>query len=97
MAKYLPGANITDSSYTAGYNISYAMWKVLERCNGDFSRENVMRQATSIKDLEDPALLPGIKINTSPTNYHPIRAMQIVRWDGKTWVRLGEVIEGAQS
>jgi branched-chain amino acid transport system substrate-binding protein len=73
------------------------MRKVLEQCNGDFSRENVMRQATNIKDLDVPVLLPGIKINTSPTNYHPIRAMQLVRWDGRSWVRFGEVIEGAQT
>ena len=97
MAKYLPGADVTDSGYIAGYGVSYSMWKVLEQCNGDFSRENVMKQATNIKDMEDPVLLPGIKINTSPTNYHPIRAMQLVRWDGKSWVRFGEVIEGAQS
>jgi branched-chain amino acid transport system substrate-binding protein len=97
MAKYLPGADITDSGYIGGYAASYLMWKVLQQCNGDFSRENVMRQVTNIKDLEDPVLLPGIKINTSPTNYHPIRAMQLVRWEGKTWVLLGEVIEGAQT
>jgi len=97
MAKYLPGADVTDYAYMGGYGGSYVMWKVLQQCNGDFSRENVMKQATSIKDMEVPVLLPGIKINTSPTNYHPIRSMQLARWDGKTWVRFGEVIEGAQS
>jgi len=97
MTKYLPDADITDTGYLAGYNSSHVMWKVLEQCNGDFSRENVMKQATSIKDMADPVLLPGIKINTSLTNYHPIRAMQLVRWDAKTWVRLGEVTEGAQT
>jgi branched-chain amino acid transport system substrate-binding protein len=85
MATYLPGANIV-AFYIGGYLASYAMWKVLQRCKGDFSRENVMHQATNIKDMEDPALLPGINTNTSPTNYHPTRAMQLVRWDGKTWV-----------
>ena len=44
-----------------------------------------------------PTLLPGIKVNTSPTNYHPIKALQMLRWDGKTWVRFGPVIEGASS
>jgi len=97
MARYLPSADIKDSSYIFGYGNSYTMRKVLEQCNGDFSRENVMRQATNIKDLDVPVLLPGIKINTSPTNYHPIRAMQLVRWDGRSWVRFGEVIEGAQT
>jgi branched-chain amino acid transport system substrate-binding protein len=70
------------------------MWKVLEQCNSDFSRENVVRQATSTTDMENPVLLPGI-INTSPTNYHPIRAMQLARFSGKTCFRFGEVLDGA--
>ena len=71
--------------------------QVLKQCGDDFSRESVMRQATNLKDLELPTLLPGIKINTSPTNYRPMRALQLMRWDGKTWVRFGNVIEGAQA
>ena len=67
---------------------------MLEQCNGNFSRENVMSQATSLKNLEVPVLLPGITVNTSPTNYHTIRALQLARWDGESWVRFGEVIEG---
>jgi branched-chain amino acid transport system substrate-binding protein len=97
MARYLPGADITDNGYVVGYGTSYTMWKVLEQCNGDFSRGNVMRQATNIKDMDVPVLLPGIKVNTSPTNYHPIRAMQLARWDGKSWLRFGEVIEAVQT
>jgi branched-chain amino acid transport system substrate-binding protein len=53
-----------------------------------------MKQATNIKDFELPTLLPGIKVNTSPTNYHPITQMQLEKWDGKTWVLFGEVISG---
>ena len=94
MAKYLPAADITDGLYVWGYAVSYLLWKVLEQCNGDFSRENVMRQATNINNLELPVLLPGITVNTSPTNYHTIRALQLARWDGKSWVRFGAVIEG---
>ncbi len=97
MAKYLPGADVSDSGYIAGYGVSYTMWKVLEACNGDFSRENVMKQATSIKDMDVPVVLPGIKLNTSPTNYHPMRAMQLAKWDGKSWQLFGSVIEGAQT
>jgi branched-chain amino acid transport system substrate-binding protein len=55
-----------------------------------------MKQVTSLHDSENPVLLPGIKINTSPTNYHPIRAMQLMKWDGKTWARFGDVIQGAE-
>ena len=94
MAKYLPGADITDGGYVAGYAASHTMRHVLEACNGDFSRPNVMKQVLSLHDVEDPVLLPGIRLNTSPTNYHPCRALQPARWDGKTWVRFGEVIEG---
>jgi branched-chain amino acid transport system substrate-binding protein len=97
MAKYMPGADLTDSSYVYAYGVSLTMLQVLKQCNGDFSRANVMKQATNIHDLELPTLLPGIKVSTSPTNYHPIRALQMLRWDGKTWVRFGPVIEGASS
>ncbi len=97
MAKYVPGGDITDGGYVAGYGASYSMWKVLEACNGDFSRENVMKHVTSIHEMEVPVLLPGIRLNTSPTNYHPCRALQPARWDGKTWARFGEVIEGVET
>ena len=54
-----------------------------------------MKQAANLTDLEIPTLLPGIKVNTSPTNFHPIRSMQLLKWDGKTWVLFGNVIEGS--
>lgn len=97
MAKYVPDGDVTDSGYVAGYGPSFTMWKVLEACNGDFSRENVMKQATSIQKEVNPVLLPGITVSDSPTNYHPIKALQPAKWDGKTWVRFGEVIEGVQT
>jgi branched-chain amino acid transport system substrate-binding protein len=97
MDKYLPGADQTDAGYIAAYAVSDTMLKVLKQCNGDFSRETVMKQATDLHEMDNPLLLPGIKINTSPTNYHPIRAMQLMKWDGKTWARFGNIIEGAES
>jgi branched-chain amino acid transport system substrate-binding protein len=97
MAKYMPSADLTDNNYVYGYTASRLMLHVLQACSGDFSRENVMKQATSIKTLEIQTLLPGITVATNPTNYHPIRAMQLQKWDGKTWVRFGEVIEGAKA
>jgi branched-chain amino acid transport system substrate-binding protein len=97
MAKNMPGADVTDASYVFAYSVSKAMMQVLKQCNGDFSRENVMKQAANLHDLEIPTLLPGIKVNTSPTNFHPIRAMQLEKWDGKTWVRFGPVIQGAST
>jgi branched-chain amino acid transport system substrate-binding protein len=95
MNKYMPGADLTDGSYVAAYGLCKTMLQVLQQCNGDFSRANIMKQVTSLHDVENPTLLPGIKISTSPTNYHPITAMQLEKWDGKTWELFGEVIHGA--
>ena len=58
---------------------------MLKQCGDDLSRDNIMKQATNIKDLELPMLLPGIKINTSPDNYSPIRQMQLHTFDGESW------------
>ena len=95
MGKYMPGTDTTDFIPVFAYAVSKAMLQVLKQCDGNFTRENIMKQATNLHDLELPTLLPGIKVNTSPTNYHPIRQMQLVRWSGKTWERFGEVLEGS--
>ena len=95
MNKYLPGADQTDGGYIAAYAVSDTMLKVLKQCNGDFSRENIMKQVADLRDPGNPLLLPGIKINTSPTNFHPIKGMQLQRWTGKTFELFGEVIVGA--
>jgi branched-chain amino acid transport system substrate-binding protein len=95
MAKYMPGADIADGNYMFAYAVSKAMLQVLKQCEGNFTRENIMKQATNLHDLELPTLLPGIKVNTSPTNYHPIRQMQLAKFDGTHWVRFGDLITGA--
>ncbi|HET6309272.1 MAG TPA: ABC transporter substrate-binding protein [Rhodopila sp.] len=97
MAKYMPGADLTDANYTFAYGVSTVMMQVLKQCDGDFSRANVMKQAANLHDAPDPVLLPGITVNTSPTNFHPIRAMQLQKWTGTTWQRFGDVIEGSGS
>ncbi len=94
MTKHLPGADMTDLSYVFAYGAARTIHQVLKQCGADFSRENIMKQASGLRDFELPVLLPGIRINTSPTNFHPIRAMQLMKWDGKTWVPFGGVIEG---
>ena len=94
MAKYMPDADLTDGNHSFAYGVSMVMLQVLKQCDGNFSRANIMKQATNLHDAYDPVLLPGIKVNTSPTNYHPIRAMQLQKWDGKTWARFGDIIEG---
>uniref|UniRef100_A0A8J4M6Q5 Branched-chain amino acid ABC transporter substrate-binding protein n=1 Tax=Acidicaldus sp. TaxID=1872105 RepID=A0A8J4M6Q5_9PROT len=95
MDKYMPGADHTETNYIFAYGISFTLAQVLRQCGNDLTRENIMRQATNIHDLEVPVLLPGIRVNTSPTNYHPLRQLQLARWNGKTWERFGGLIEGA--
>ena len=95
MAKYLPGADTTDAAYVFAYAVSKAMLEVLRKCEGNFSRENIMKQAASLHDLEIPTLLPGIRVNTSATNYRPIRQMQLAEFDGTSWKLFGDVITGA--
>ena len=95
MKKYYPDGALDDQANGFGYNVAILMTQVLKQCGNDFSRENVLKQATNIAPLELPTLLPGVKVSTSPDNYHPIRHMQLQRWDGKGWVRFGNVIEGA--
>nr|WP_294506669.1 ABC transporter substrate-binding protein [uncultured Rhodopila sp.] len=94
MAKYYPDGDLKDGGNVAGFAFTHAMLTVLKACGEDFSRENMMKQATSLRDLEVPVLLPGIRLNTSPTNYHPVRQLQLMRWTGKTWDLFGDLIEG---
>ena len=95
MTKYLPGADMTDASYSFAYGVANTMRQILKQCGTDFSRDNVMKQAASITNFDPAVLLPGILVNTSPTNFHPIKAMQLQSWNGKTWVLFGKVIEGS--
>ncbi|WP_428493485.1 ABC transporter substrate-binding protein [Rhodopila sp.] len=97
MAKYYPDGDLKDGGNVAGFGLTHTMLTVLKQCGGDFSRANLMKQATNLHDLENPVLLPGIKINTSPTNYRPIRQLQLMRWTGKTWNLFGDVLQGANA
>ena len=94
MKQYLPDGDLTDNNYVYAYGVGATTMQVLTQCGDDLSRENIMKQAANIRDLFIPTLLPGIKVNTSPTNYHPIRQMQLMKWNGKTWARFGSVIQG---
>lgn len=95
MRENIPNGDLKDGSYPFAFGVVNTLMHVLQKCDGNFSRENVMKQVADIRDLEVPTLLPGIRVNTSPTNFHPIRQMQLQRWDGRTWRRFGGVIEGA--
>ena len=95
MKEYMPGADLADANYPFSYGVGGTTVQVLKQCDGDFSRENILKQATNLQTLQLPTLLPGITVSTSPTNYHPIRQLQMHRWNGTRWERFGNVIEGA--
>jgi branched-chain amino acid transport system substrate-binding protein len=96
MKKYYPDGNLADPFNVYGYLVSQTLVQVLKQCGSDLSRANVMRQAASLKDFELPMLLPGVKINTSPTDFAPIEQEQLSKFDGKEWVRFGEIYDGAK-
>ena len=94
MKKYNPAGNLTDANNTYGYGVAYVMVQVLKACGDNLTRENVMKQAASIHHLTGPMALPGITISTSPTDYAPIKQMQLEKFDGNTWQLFGDVISG---
>jgi len=94
MARYIPEADQHDTNYVNAYNSAMALEAVLKACGDDLSTENILKQAYSIRDLELPMLLPGIRINTSPTDHVPVDQMQFMRFNGKSWERFGELQTG---
>jgi branched-chain amino acid transport system substrate-binding protein len=93
MAKYLPDGKLSDSNNVYGYSVAQTLVQVLKQCGDDLTRANIMRQAANLKNLQLPLALPGIKINTSPTDFYPFESLQLQRFDGKQWVLYGSVIE----
>jgi branched-chain amino acid transport system substrate-binding protein len=97
LAKYYPDGNRLDGSTVFGYGVAQTLVKVLQMCGDDLTRENVMRQAASLKDFEPDTLLPGIKINTSPTDFAPIKQLQMMRFKGEKWDLFGDIISSGMS
>jgi branched-chain amino acid transport system substrate-binding protein len=95
MAKYFADGDTTDANTLFGYAAAATMTQALRQCDGDFSRQRVMKEATNLHDFDPGVMVPGVKINTSPTNYHPIRQMQLARWSGEHWEYFGNVISDA--
>jgi branched-chain amino acid transport system substrate-binding protein len=95
--KYIPGQNPNDFNYENSWGMVLTLMQVLKQCGDDLSRANIMRQAANIHDLRLPSLLPGIALNTSATDYQPMKQMQLQRWNGKSWVRFGDLITGGGS
>jgi branched-chain amino acid transport system substrate-binding protein len=94
MSKYVPEADQHDTNYVNAYNSAMALEAVLKACGDDLSTENILKHAYAIHDLELPMLLPGIKINTSPTDHIPVDQMQFMRFNGQNWQRFGELQTG---
>ena len=94
MDKYFPQGDKTSSFTVYGYTVAQTMVQVLKQCGDNLTRENVMKQAANLHNLELPMLLPGIKINTSPTDYYPLKQMQMQQFNGKDWRPVGPIMSG---
>jgi branched-chain amino acid transport system substrate-binding protein len=94
MVKYVPDGDLHDTNYVNAYNSAMTLEAVLKACGDDLSTENILKQAYSIKNLELPMLLPGIKVTTSPADHVPVDQMQFMRFNGKSWERFGELQTG---
>jgi branched-chain amino acid transport system substrate-binding protein len=92
MQSYNKGADPADGLYVSGYTLAQMMELVLRKAGDDLTRANIMRQLQSLKDVELPMLLPGIRLNTSATRVTPITQLQMARFDGKSWVVFGDVL-----
>ncbi len=89
--KYYEG-DAADNIAAYGYQVAQAIEHVLRACGEDLSREGIMRAVTNLRDVELPMLLPGVKVNTSRTDYSPIEQFIYMRFDGKEWVPFGPVV-----
>jgi branched-chain amino acid transport system substrate-binding protein len=90
MKKYYPGGNIADAFNVYGYSVAQTVVAMLKQCGDNLTRENVMKQASSL-DMTLPMLLPGVNIKTSADDFYPIEREQLAKFDGKTWVRFGKI------
>jgi ABC-type branched-subunit amino acid transport system substrate-binding protein len=94
MDKYYPEGDKLNSNNIYGYAVAQTMVQVLKQCGDNLTRENVMKQAASLKDFSSEVLLPGIKVNTGPDDFFPIEQMQLMKFNGQAWELFGDVIKG---
>ncbi len=92
MAKWNPTANILEGSNASSYAAVQGFVHVLKQCGDELTRENLMKQAASIKDWEPPLMLPGVKVNTSPTDFYPLQSLQLAKFEGDHWVLFGDLM-----
>ncbi len=94
MDEYYPDGDKADGNLVYGYLIAQTLMQVLRQCGNNLSRENIMHEAANLHDLELPLLLPGIRINTSPTDYRPVKQMRPMRFNGHNWDLFGDLFAG---
>ncbi len=92
--KYMLRDEQDDARVVKGFGVAATLVHVLEQCGADLSRKNIMYQAANINGLELPMLLPGVKVGTSASNYHPIRQMQLASFNGSSWELFGDLLGG---
>jgi branched-chain amino acid transport system substrate-binding protein len=95
MKKYYPEGSLIDNSNVYGYTVASTLHQVLKQAGNDLTRENIMKQAASVKGLKIDTLLPGIVIQTGAKDYAPIQSVQLMRFNGKQWERFGQIIDSA--
>ncbi|BAT57855.1 hypothetical protein GJW-30_1_00365 [Variibacter gotjawalensis] len=94
MDKYYPDGDKLNVFTVYGYSVAQTLVQTLKQAGDDLTRANVMKEAANLKDLVLPLALPGIKANTSPTDYYVYEQMQLMKFKGETWERFGDIIEG---
>jgi branched-chain amino acid transport system substrate-binding protein len=96
MDKWYPEGDKTDINNAYAYTVSQALVQVLKQCGSDLTRANIMKQAANLHNLGLAMLLPGITVNTSPTDFYPVKQMQMGRFDGQRWVLFGPILSAAR-
>ena len=93
--KYLAGSDISNTSYLTGYQQGMVLELILKQCGDDLSRDNIIKQAKSLKDLVLATALPGVKINTTASNNMIWTQLQLQRWTGTRWEQFGEILDAS--
>jgi ABC-type branched-subunit amino acid transport system substrate-binding protein len=91
-AKYMPDANISDANLVYGFAAAETMEQVLKQSGDNLTRENIMKQAASLKDFAPDTLIPGIKVNTSATDFAPIEQLKMMQFKNGKWELFGDII-----
>jgi branched-chain amino acid transport system substrate-binding protein len=92
MDKYMPQGDKSSTFPVYAYAVSSTLVEVLKKCGDTLTRENVMKQAANLKGLEVPLLLPGVKVNTSATDFYPIQSVKLVQLKGEVFELFGEIL-----